>query len=169
LVESPDGRTLQARSVESNDGEWRKLPIPAGLRAIPLAADDTLALAYQGESIDQIAAFSAHRGEWSTIQLNEPVREAITPVLGPGSALFQAGNAFYAFSSERGAWGVLNLPAAANEKDKARASLSPSHIKVQQGDRLYVFSLKRGKWSEGATMKLRPAKTAAPVPGAPPR
>jgi RNA polymerase sigma factor (sigma-70 family) len=163
VVETPDGGALQARSVDSEDVAWQKLMIPPGLRVTPIAGDDTLALAYKGESINQLAAFSAHTGNWSTVQLVEPVHESISPAIGPGSALYQAGNAFYAFSSQKGAWDVLQLPAAPSPQDKPRSSLSPKYISVQQGNQLYVFSLKHGKWSQGATMKLRAAKKAGPV------
>jgi RNA polymerase sigma factor (sigma-70 family) len=167
LVETQDGKALEARSVDSEDVAWQKLVIPPGLRVTPIAGEDTLALLYKGESINQVAAFSAYTGEWSTVQLVEPVRETIAPVLGPGSALYQAGNVFYAFSSQKGAWDVLHLPAGQNPDEKPRSSLSPKYISVQHGNRLYVFSLKHGKWSKGATMKLKAAKKAAPEQNTP--
>jgi hypothetical protein len=168
VVETPDGRALEARSVDSEDLAWHKLPIPPGIRVTPVAAEDTVALAYQGESIKQLAAFSAHTGDWSTVELAVPIQEAITPVVGPGSALYQAGNDFYAFSSEKGAWDVLRLPAGTSQREKPRSSLSLKYISVQHGDRIYVFSLKHGKWSQGATMKLPAAKKEAPSPSSTP-
>lgn len=171
MVESPDGSALEARSVNSEDSAWQKLTIPGGIRATPIAAEDTLALMYEGESIEQLAAFSAETGKWSTIQLAEPVHDAISPVIGPGSAVYQAGNTFYAFSAQKGAWDILRLPKDPNANAKPRASVAQTYVCVQQGDRLYVFSLKHGRWSEGATMKLRPitkkaaeAKTPAARP-----
>ena len=71
LVESPDGTALEARSVESEDSAWQKLAIPQGLHATPIAAEDTLALSYKGESIKELAAFSAHTGKWSTVPVTE--------------------------------------------------------------------------------------------------
>jgi hypothetical protein len=161
LVDSKDGTSLEARSVDSEDVAWKKLPIPRGLRVTPIAGEDTLALKYDGESIKELAAFSAHTGEWSTVQLANPVHETIAPAIGPGSALYQAGNDFYAFSSQKGAWDVLRLPAGASPQEKPRSSLAPKYISVQQGDRIWVFSLKHGKWSQGATMRLRAAKKPA--------
>jgi RNA polymerase sigma factor (sigma-70 family) len=163
LVETQDGKALEARSVDSEDVAWQKLAIPAGLKVTPVAGEDTLALMYKGESIAQLAAFSAYTGEWSTVQLVEPVHEEIAPAVGPGSAVYQAGNIFYAFSSQKGAWDVLQLPAGRNANEKPRANLSTKYISVQQGDQLYVFSLKHGKWSKAATMKLPAAKKAAPA------
>jgi RNA polymerase sigma factor (sigma-70 family) len=169
VVETPDGGALQARSVDSEEVAWQKLMIPPGLRVTPIAGEDTLALAYKGETIKELAAFSAHTGNWSTVQLVEPVHETIWPAIGPGSALYQAGNAFYAFSSQKGAWDVLQLPAARSPQEKPRSSLSPKYISVQQGNQLYVFSLKHGKWSQGATMRLPAAKKAGPVQKALPK
>jgi RNA polymerase sigma factor (sigma-70 family) len=154
LVETKDGSALEARSVDSEDIAWHMLPIPAGVRVVPVAAEDTLALHYKGKTINQLAAFSAYTGQWSTVKLVEPVHEAIAPAVGPGSALYQAGNTFYAYSAQKGVFDVLRLPAGSNDREKPRSSLSLKHISVQQGDRLWVFSLKHGKWSEGVTMKL---------------
>jgi RNA polymerase sigma factor (sigma-70 family) len=167
LVETPDGRALEATSAESEDVAWHKLTIPAGVRVTPVAADDTLALHFEGETIKQLAAFSAHTGEWSTVELVEPVREAIAPAVGPGSALYQAGNDFYAFSSEKGAWDILRLPTGTSPRDKPRSSLSLKYISVQQGDKIYIFSLKHGKWSQGARMKLPATKKGAKQPSTP--
>ena len=63
----------------------------------------------KGKTIDHVAAFSPYTGEWSMQHLLKPVEEEINPVVGPGSALYQAGNDFYAFSARRGTWGVLHL------------------------------------------------------------
>ena len=66
--------------------------------------------------------------------------------------LYQVGNIFYAFSAEKGAWAVLELPQEA--KEKPRASTTTEHILVQQGKRLYAFSLNQGKWSMPVEMDL---------------
>jgi hypothetical protein len=161
VVDSKDGNSLEARSVDSEDVAWQKLPIAPGLRVTPIASEDTLALKYDGESIKELAAFSAYTGEWSTVQLAEPVHETISPAIGGSSALYQAGNDFYAFSSQKGAWDVLRLPAGASPQEKPRSSLAPKYISVQQGDRIWVFSLKHGKWSQGATLRLPAAKKPA--------
>ena len=89
-------------------------------------------------------------GEWSTVQLVEPVHETISPAVGPGSALYQAGNSFYAFSSQKGAWDVLQLPPARSPQEKPRSSLSPKYISVQQGNQIYVFSLEARQVVAGA-------------------
>jgi RNA polymerase sigma factor (sigma-70 family) len=161
LVTSPDGKALEARSVDNDNVEWHRLPIPDEQQVTPIAGKDVLALAYQGKSaIGTIAAFSAYTGEWSLFNLEGPHPDSIAPAIGPGSALYQVGNDFYAFSALAGKWDLLPLPA----EPKARASISEKHIKVQQGDRLYVFGLKPGKWSKGVTMKLPPAKPDKPNP-----
>ena len=44
VVDSKDGNSLEARSVDSEDVAWQKLMIPPGLRVTPIAGEDTLAL-----------------------------------------------------------------------------------------------------------------------------
>jgi hypothetical protein len=152
LVESPDRTALEAMSLEASGTAWRRLEIPPGTTAIPVASGDTVALMIKGKTIDQIAAFSAHTGKWAVQRLLKPVEGVLNPLIGPGSALYQAGNDFYAFSAEKGTWGVLHLEG----DEKSLSSVSSTHIEVRQGNMLYVFNLKRGEWSKGIAMNLRP-------------
>jgi RNA polymerase sigma factor (sigma-70 family) len=158
VVQSADGTALEAKSVDVEGDAWKRLPIPVGIKVSPVASSDTLALMYRGNTIDQLAAFSAYTGEWSIVQLTKPVQKTIWPIVGPGSALYQAGNVFYAYSAAKGVWDVLALPA--DDQAKATAAVGPNYIQVQQGNHLYVFSLKHGNWSKGVAMKL-PAKPKA--------
>jgi len=151
-VESPDGTSLRAKSLETDQGNWQSLALPPGVKLIPIAGGDVLALILRGKEINHIAAFSAVTGKWHMEHLLRPIKEEITPAIGPGSVLYQAGNDFYAFSPQKGLWGVLHL----EDKEPAKASISPTDIEVLQGNRLYVFSLKSGKWSEGVSTNLRP-------------
>ena len=82
LVESSDGKSLEARSVDSEDVAWQKLAIPAGIRVTPVAGEDTLALIYEGESIKELAAFSAYTGEWKTVATRRslPTRRSRRPL-----------------------------------------------------------------------------------------
>jgi RNA polymerase sigma factor (sigma-70 family) len=161
VVDSPDGTALEAKSVDVAGESWRRFPIPNGLKVSPIGSDDIVALAYQGKTIDQLAVFSAYRGEWSVVKLVQPIQERIVPVVGRGCALYAAGGVFYAFSAQTGAWDILHLPA--DEKAKTEVSVGPKYILVRQGNRLYVFSLKQGKWSLGVEMKMRPMTKANPT------
>jgi hypothetical protein len=113
----------------------------------------------KGKAIDHVAAFSKYTGEWSEQRLLKPVEGVIQPWVGPGSALYQAGNDFYAFSAQKGKWGVLHLEGEA----KARGTVSSHHIQVMQGNMLYIFGLKYGEWSPGVAVKMRPSGQAAPA------
>jgi hypothetical protein len=152
VVESPDRTAWQAMSLEAADTRWQKLTFPPGITASPVIGGDTMALILKGETIDHVAAFSVHTGEWSKQHLLKPVAEQITPAVGAGCALYQAGNDFYAFGALKGTWGVLHLEG----DEKAKAALSPQDIEVLQGNRLYVFSLKQGVWSKGVEINLQP-------------
>jgi RNA polymerase sigma factor (sigma-70 family) len=158
VVESPDRTAMQAMSLETDlagAAVWQRLAVPAGITATPIVSNDTMALMLKGKTIDQIAAFSAYTGEWRTQNLLKPAEELITPVIGPGSALYQVGNDFYAFSAKKGTWGVLHLEA----KEEGSSTLSPTDVSVVQGNRLYIFGLKQGEWSKGVEMRLLPPQT----------
>ncbi len=103
----------------------------------------------KGESIAEIAAFSATTGEWATQRLLKPIKEQIVSRVCQSCALFQEGNNFYAFSAEKGQWGVLSLP-----DGESLVPVSPrTGIMVQQGDQIFVFSVKWAKWSKGISAK----------------
>ena len=89
-----------------------------------------------------------YTGTWSKQHLLKPVEGKIGPMIGPGCALYQSGNDFYAFSGLTGKWGVLHLEGDA----KSQGMISTHDISVQQGNKLYVFSLKHGEWSKGVAI-----------------
>ena len=151
VVESPDRASWEAMSLEGNDATWQKLSFPPGIKALPLVSEDTLALILKGKTIDHVAAFSKYTGRWSKQHLLKPIEDELNPVIGPGCALYQVGNDFYAFSSQQGKWGVLHLEG--DEKPKAQMMISS--IQVLQGNTLYVFNLRLGEWSPGVAMNLR--------------
>jgi len=86
LVTSADGTALEAKSFEIEDQNWRRSPIPDGLKVTPIIVSEVVALAYRGKLIDHLAAFSAHKGEWSEVKLVKPVEDAIGPYVGPACA-----------------------------------------------------------------------------------
>ncbi len=158
LVESPDRTAWEALSLEIEHPGWSKVKLSRDTTAQPIPGSDIAALMIKGKTIDHVAAFSPFTGTWSVQHLLKPVEGQINPVVGPGSALYQAGNDFYAFSARRGTWGVLHLEG----HEEATATTSPADIEVVQGNRLYVFSLKHGEWSKGVAVYLPPSR---PGPG----
>jgi RNA polymerase sigma factor (sigma-70 family) len=173
LVKSQDGRAIEAWSDDVDQdttGGWQRFLIPEGLKVDPIVGPEytgfgggpgkehvaVVAFRYKGKTIDEVAALSARHGLWQRMKLRVPIEGSLAPLVGPGCVLYQVGNIFYAFSAEKGAWAVLELPAEA--KEKPRASTTTDHILVQQGKRLYAFSLKQGKWSMPVEMDL-PAKS----------
>jgi RNA polymerase sigma factor (sigma-70 family) len=153
VVETADGKGFAAMSTEQRNGvwngEWQRYAPPEGQTATPIAANDVVALTMKGETITEIAAFSAASGEWTTQRLLKPIKEQLSPVVGPGCALYQEGNSFYAFSAVLGKWDVLSLP----EGEKPRAACSATDVTVQQGDQIFVFPFKVAQWSKGIAMK----------------
>ncbi len=159
VVQSPDSTNWEALSLEGHNPTWSKVSFLPDIKVTPILGPDILAMALKGKAIDHVAAFSKYTGQWSEQRLLKPVAGVIQPMVGPGSALYQAGNDFYAFSAQKGKWGVLHLEGEA----KASGSLSSNHIQVTQGNMLYVFGLKYGEWSPGVAMNLRPHRKAAPA------
>ncbi len=157
VVQSPDTTSWEAISLEGHNPTWSKVSFLPDVKVTPIIGPDILAMALQGTAIDHVAAFSKYTGQWSEQPLLKPVDGVIQPIVGPGSALYQAGNDFYAFSAQRGKWGVLHLEGEA----KAGGTVSSNHIQVMQGNRLYVFGLKYGEWSPGVAVNLRPSRKAA--------
>jgi RNA polymerase sigma factor (sigma-70 family) len=162
LVESPGRTAWEALSLAIEHPAWRKIELPPGTRAQPIAGNDIAALMIKGKSIEHVAAFSPYTGNWSMQHLLKPIEGEINPVVGQGCALYQAGNDFYAFSAKKGSWGVLHLEG----NEEAKAAISPTDIEVMQGNRLYVFSLMQGEWSQGVAVYVPPSP-ASPKPAEP--
>ncbi len=141
-------------SLEGETVTWQRLSLPPEITAQPVLTNDVAALVMKGKAIDHVAAFSMYTGEWSPQHLLKPVEGEISPIIGPGCALYQAGNDFYAFSARPGKWGVLHLEGDA----KATGMISTHDISVYQGNKLYVFNLKHGQWSKGVAVYRRPSQ-----------
>ncbi len=157
-MESPDRTAWEAMSLEIEHPAWSKIQLPPGTTAQPIVSNDVAALMIRGKKIDHVAAFSPYTGDVvEAASCSSQSRKKSVQSIGPGGALYQAGNDFYAFSARRGTWGVLHL----EKGDEATATTSPTDIEVMQGNRLYVFSLKQGEWSKGVAVYLRPS-TASP-------
>jgi hypothetical protein len=154
VVQGEDGTSWEAMSLEPLEGDrggtWQRLTIPTDITVTPVLGPDTAAFWLKGKAIDHVAAFSKSRGEWSKQHLLKPAEGELMPVIGPGCALYQVGNDFYAFSAETGKWGALHLEAA----EKGLSALYPNHVEVLQGNKLYIFSTKNGEWSPGVAVKL---------------
>ena len=152
VVESPDRRTLRALSLVSDKNTWEELTLPEGMTAVPVAAADVLAFSIKRKSIDHVAAFSAHTGEWASQHLSKPVADEIHPIVSAGCAVYQAGNDVYAFSARTGTWGALHVEG----NEQPIVTISPARVSAVAGNRVYIFSLKRGEWSKGVEANLDP-------------
>jgi RNA polymerase sigma factor (sigma-70 family) len=144
LVQSPDRTAWEGMSLELDHPRWNRIRLSPETTAEPIWLSDIAALRVKGKQIDRVAAFSPYTGDWVGQNLLKPVSDEITPLVGLGWALYQAGNDFYAFSSRRGSWAVLDLKG----DEPASVAFSEGDIEIMQGNRLYVFALKQGEWSE---------------------
>jgi RNA polymerase sigma factor (sigma-70 family) len=172
LVQSPDRSAWQALSLIKERPQsgtmdkvpyWTTLELPQGTTGEPVwsfgsgGGPKIVALALQGKTIDQIAAFNAEFGVWIKERLRQPVEEEINPVAVGGMVLYQAGNDFYALTERRLEFVVLHLEGA----EPATASFTGVDLEVMQGNRLYVFSPVPGTWSSGIAV-YQPPKSVSP-------
>ena len=152
LVQSPDRTAWEAMSLELDRPRWDRFKLSPGTTAEPIAGTDIAALHIKGKTIRNVAAFNPRAGFWVGQALKTPIEEEISPAVGPGWALYQVGNDFYAFSTGRNIWSVLHLEG----DEQAYVNTSPHDIEVVQGDRLYVFVIKQGEWSKPVEIYRRP-------------
>ncbi len=164
VVESADGTGWEAMEKgrgadpQGTVGVWKKLIVPAGIKATPVMTELTVAMVYQGKQIEEVAAFAGQIAGWSTQCLSKPVQDDLVPIVGPHYALYQVGNDLYAFSSATGGWDVLSLPGVA----KPRIDVTQPEVMVLQDNILYVFDPVIGKWSKGVAIKLPKKQSARP-------
>jgi RNA polymerase sigma factor (sigma-70 family) len=159
-VTAPDGRSLRAMSLLG--GVWREYQVAQGFHTMPIWTGDMLALAVSGPSVREVAVFDASNngGSWARQALREPLDGELIPTVGPGLALYQVGNDFYAYSVQAGKWGALHLEggeAAQSQfacNDTVAKDGRANAIFVRQGQKLHVFSVPLGQWSEGVELKV---------------
>jgi RNA polymerase sigma factor (sigma-70 family) len=130
---------LLAHSAET--GRWSAYTLPQGVTATPLLTGDLLAPHFQGESIPQLAVFSAKHGHWTIHGLDEPAQGQALPLVSNSLVAYAIGPRVYAYSAEADKWDVLEL------KEPAQPSVDPFRVFVESGGKLAVFSLKTGTWS----------------------
>jgi len=162
LAETADGKSLVAMNTQSEDLDWIRYDLPAGVSITPIVNAEVATFAAKGDLVSEVAAFSAMTGTWVRQKLLSPIKEQIAPAVGQGTVLFQEGNNFYAFSARAGKWDTLRL----DGPEKPHASLNPSDITVQQGNRVYLFSPDGGRWSKGIALKAAAADNVPAPSGA---
>ena len=86
--------------------------------------------------------YSVFTGTWEGVNVINPDKVPVEPVVGGGVAYAVVGSRVYAFSAARGHWEVLELQGVA----KPRLFVG-DRIRVDVGTRIHVFSGPAGKWS----------------------
>ena len=138
----PKGTRLPAYSVAK--GEWASYEVPRGVEVVPVTGSGVVAVTIIGDEIRQLAAFSPSAGSWVPIDLKEPARGRITPIVHSGMAVYPIGRRVYAFSAATRSWDVVELP----EGSKPMPSVSLDRATVKHEDHLYLFSVHTGKWTD---------------------
>jgi RNA polymerase sigma factor (sigma-70 family) len=144
--EAPD--QILACSVET--GRWKAYRAPKGTTVTPIASNEILATAPEGDKITQVAAFDPKTGEWYPQDLREPAKGQLMPQVNRDMVVYQVGRSIYAFSAQARKWDVLRLGKGARPVPVTHNTV----VTVEQDNHLYVFSGKTGRW-EGIEIQTK--------------
>jgi hypothetical protein len=136
---------------------WHTYKAPLGVRVDPeiTRSGSLVAPRFSGESITEVAAFSAKAGKWSRQALVElPTVKDISPFMGNNYAVYAIGNHLYAYSSVTGKWNhqALTEPAQVYVQNNGA-----NGIMYWSSRSIHAFSSLTGTW---ATMDLEKGKIA---------
>ena len=111
---------------------------------MPVASQGVVALSVAGDPIEQIATFLPTAGRWFPIDLKEPAKGQVSPVVVNNQAVYTIGRRVYAFSGPMEKWDVVELPEGA----RPAPIVYPNRATVEHDGHIYVFSVKTGKWTD---------------------
>jgi hypothetical protein len=169
VITSPKGDRV---GVYREGGSMKTYRVPDGAKASPILGRGLVALMVEGESISQLAAYSARQDAWSVLKLDQPVKGSAVPTVGVALAVTRAGRYLCAFVQASGAWHVVDLgdkynePAAGtgapapvvaesdydvpvqpvNNRGVFGPILGPTAVAATAGRHAYAFSVATGKW-----------------------
>jgi hypothetical protein len=116
--------------------------VSSSVRVTPIEGPAVVALMVAGPRITRIAAAREMGGDWSPIDLREPVEGRAVPIVGQNVVAYGLGRWVYAFSSEANRWDVLEL----GEGARATPIVGPGSVRVQHDGQIYDFTSRAGKW-----------------------
>ena len=132
-------------AYSTKQGGWQTYRVPAGVKFTPVVSDNALALDLTGESIPEVAVFSAHSGAWSKQMLKVPAKGKLEPLMTPQIVLYGTGRWVYAYSAETNTWDALEL--AGDGEVRARLS-ADANVLVEDvhSNKLSIFAPGIGRW-----------------------
>lgn len=107
VVQVPGKNSIAAYSAER--GGWQTYEVPPGVTATPVADVNAILLQLQGETIQELAGFSAFTGRWHRHPLREPFNGKISPAVGSEFGWCLVGRDLYAFSYKAGRWDMIEV------------------------------------------------------------
>jgi RNA polymerase sigma factor (sigma-70 family) len=126
----------------------------------PIATPDVVALMVSGPKITQLGVFLPREKQWYPLKLREPVDEA-SPVISPGTCVYNLGRRIYAFTSTAKRWDVVEFPEGAEPRPYAQR---PGSISYENDGHIYTFNARTGQWED---LDLRAILDAAEKPRGP--
>jgi hypothetical protein len=103
-----------------------------------------LALYLAGESIPEVAVFSARLGVWNIQVLKVPATGKLEPLITPQIVLYGTGRWVYAYSTETNTWDALRI--AGDEEVRARVSGANVLVADVHNHKLSIFAPAIGRW-----------------------
>jgi hypothetical protein len=144
FVFMPGGNRVAIYDLETKKSQAIELAASkdAPVEVLPLVGPDILALDVKGSKITRIAVADLASGTWHTQDLRAPVEGHVSPILGPGVALYILGRYAYTYSARAHRWDVAELP----EGTRAAPSVGPDGVTFQGRGHIYSFSATTGRW-----------------------
>jgi RNA polymerase sigma factor (sigma-70 family) len=125
-------------------GGWQTYRVPVGVKFTPIVSDNALACYLTGESIPEVAVFSARLGVWNKQVLEFPAKGKLEPFMTPQIVLYGTGRRVYAYSTETNTWDALEL--AGNDEVQARLSGASVLVEDVRNNTLSIFAPGIGRW-----------------------
>ncbi len=107
---------------------------------------------FRGSGFTQLAILDFERSSWTVQNLLEPSDEPLMPSVQEKLAMYVVGRHVYAYSSDAGRWGTLELeerllPArAVHRSDHSPVWTQEGMFAVSQHGHLHIFNAKLGRW-----------------------
>lgn len=113
--------------------------------AVPITGQGLLALDCSGPKVTRLAVFQfGTEGGWWTQDLREPSTGRVSPILGPGTAVYIAGRHAYAFSAWTHRWEIVELP----EGFRPNLVVRGDGVYLEGDGHVYFFRGETSKWEQ---------------------
>ena len=133
----PGGNRVALYNIDTKTSQTIELSASRDdpVEVTPISGQDILALGLNGSKITRIAVADLASGTWHPQDLRQPAEGRVSPIVGPGVAVYTLGRYVYAYSATAHRWDVAELPEgrASHARDRAGRRHDPgprAHLPV---------------------------------------